>query len=138
MTFCEDQLPSLIFFTILGLIFSLGGWAGVSFLVAFTLPYLGYRWLFFMLFMMAVSGTTMPFLGYLNMRFPSKPPVRMETVIREALMLGFYGDLLVWLQMGRVLTFPISLFILVCLAVLEFFIRIRESSRFTPRETRNG
>jgi len=74
----------------------------------------------------------------LNMRFPSKPPVRMETVIREALMLGFYGDLLVWLQMGRVLTFPISLFILVCLAVLEFFIRIRESSRFTPRETRNG
>jgi hypothetical protein len=132
-------LPSLIFFTILGFIFALGGWAGVIFLVVFTLPYLGYRWLFFLLLMMAVCGTMLPFLGFLNMRFPSKPPVRMETVIREALMFGIYVDFLAWLQMGRVLTFPISLFILLCLAVLEFFIRIRENSRWNAQEeTKHG
>jgi hypothetical protein len=130
-------LPSLIFFIILGSIFALGGWAGAVFLVTFTLPYLGYRWLFFVLFMMAVTGMTLPFMGYLNMRFPSNPPVRMETVVREALILGFYADLLLWLQMGRVLTFPISLFILVCLAVLEFFIRIRENARWAPQESKH-
>jgi hypothetical protein len=131
-------LPSLIFFTILGLIFLISGWGGVIFLVLFTLPFLANRWAFFLLFMMAISGTMLPFVGYLNMRFPSHPPVRMETVIREALMLGFYGDFLAWLQMGIVLTFPISLFILVCLAILEFFIRIRENSRWTPQETKHG
>ena len=88
--------------------------------------------------MMAVTGTVLPFVGYLHMRFPSQPPIKMETVIREALMLGFYGDLLAWLQMGRVLTFPISLFILVCLAILEFFIRIRENARWVPQETKHG
>ena len=131
-------MPSLIFFIILGLIFALGGWAGAIFLVLFTLPYLAYRWLFFVAFMIAISGSVLPILGYLHMRFPSKPLARMETVVREAWMLGFYGDLLLWLQMGRVLTFPISLFILVCLIVLEFFIRIRENSRWLPQETKHG
>ena len=131
-------MPSLIFFTILGLIFATGGWAGVIFLVFFTLPFLLNRWLFFLLLMMAVTGTLLPFVGYLHMRFPSTPQVKMETVIREALMLGFFGDLLAWLQIGRVLTFPISLFILVCLGSLELLIRIREKSRWTPQETKHG
>jgi hypothetical protein len=131
-------LPSLIFFITVGLLFAVCGWSGSIYLVVTTLPYLGNRWLFFLFFMMAVSGSTLPFIGYLHMRFPSKPLVKMETVIREALILGFYADFLLWLQMGRVLTLPVSLFILVCLGVLELLIRIREGSRWTPQEPKNG
>ncbi|MCE1253293.1 MAG: hypothetical protein LWX83_07045 [Anaerolineae bacterium] len=128
-------MPSLIFFITLGFIFSLAGWGGLLYLFLYTLPFLGYRWLFFLLFMIAVTGTALPFAAYLHMRFPSQPPVKMDTIIREALMMGAYADLLAWLQMGRVLTFPIGLFILICLVVMEILLRVRENSRWTPQES---
>ena len=131
-------MPSIIFFIITGLIFAITGWGGIIFLVFYTLPYIGYRWLFFFLMMMAISGTALPIFAFFHKRFPGNPEAKLETVIREALLLGFYGDLLVWLQMGRVLTFQVSVFILVGFVIMEILIRVREKSHWSPQEPGNG
>ena len=131
-------MPSIIFFIFTGLFFAIAGWGGVIFLIFFTLPYLGYRWLFFLLLMLAITGTLLPIIAYLHKRFPGNPEAKLDTIVREALILGFYGDLLAWLQIGRVLTFPVGLFILVGLIIMEVLIRVREKSHWTPLENKNG
>jgi hypothetical protein len=135
--FWRSSVPSFVFFLTLGLIFALSGWGGIVYLFIFTLPFLGYRWLFFLLFMFAVTGTAIPIVAYLHMRFPSHPTVKMETILREALMVGAYADLLAWLQLGRVLTFSISLFIAIGLIIVEVLLRVRESSQWTPQTPQN-
>jgi hypothetical protein len=87
--------------------------------------------------MIAVTGTTLPVIAFLHMRFPSNSPVKMETVLREALIMGGYADLMAWMQLGRVLTFPISLFILIGLIAVEILLRIRENSRWSPQNSKN-
>jgi hypothetical protein len=108
------------------------GVVGLALLLILTVPTLGPRWLLFFLVTLAVSGLVLPAAYFLNIRFPSIPPVEAGILLREALFVGIYADLLIWLQFGKVLNFATGSFLLVGFALIEFLLRWRERSRFTP------
>ncbi len=108
------------------------GWGGLFVVVMNMLPTLGPRWLFFFLSVLAVTGTTLPLAAFLNRRFPSNPPPKRVTVLREAVLVGIYVPTLAWLQLGRALTFPLVLVFASGLAALEWLLRLREHSRWEP------
>jgi hypothetical protein len=88
------RLPSFsnVFFT--ALIATGIGWIGLILVVFLTLPDLGPRWLFFFLVTLAAAGPALPVVYFLNLRFPNTPPADAPTLIRQALMVGAYFDLL--------------------------------------------
>ncbi len=69
---------------------------------------------------------------FLNIRFPSIPPIDTNVVIRQASWIGVYAGVLTWLQLGRILTPTIGVAIATGLVVIEGFIRMREKSRWNP------
>jgi hypothetical protein len=115
------------------ILLSLFGWGGLAVLVATTLPTLGPRWLFFFLLLSGLSGTTLPVAYYLNLRFPSTPPADGGSILREAMLVGIYGCLVIWLQQGRVLTAPLGVVLALGFFLIEFFIRIRLVSLWRPK-----
>uniref|UniRef100_A0A7C4KH88 Uncharacterized protein n=1 Tax=Anaerolinea thermolimosa TaxID=229919 RepID=A0A7C4KH88_9CHLR len=117
-----------------GILLSLLGWGGLAILIATTLPTLGPRWLFFFLLLSALSGTTLPVAYFVNLRFPTNPPADGGAIIREAVMVGVYVCLLAWLQQGRVLTAPLAVILGLGFFIIEFLLRVREISRWKPRE----
>jgi hypothetical protein len=60
------------------LILALVGWGGLVYLWLFTVPTVGPRWLFFFLSVLALTGTVLPVVAFLNKRFPSQPPRRPQ------------------------------------------------------------
>ncbi|MEA3349690.1 MAG: hypothetical protein U9Q82_03625, partial [Chloroflexota bacterium] len=109
------------------------GWGGIAVVIIYTLPTLGPRWLFFFLGMLAISGTVLPIMAFLNRRFPSTPPLqRRTTVLREAILVGIYVSTLAWFQLGRALTFPLAIVFALGLGALEWLLRLRENSRWEP------
>jgi len=114
---------------------SLFGWGGLAVLIATTLPTLGPRWLFFFLLLTGLSGTALPLAYFINLRFPTHPPADGSAILREAMFIGIYGCLTLWLQQGRVLTMPLALILALGFFLIEFLIRVREVSRWKPRET---
>jgi hypothetical protein len=110
------------------------GWAGLI-LMIFVLsvpPLVWARWGFFALWFIALSGTALPISYYLNLRFPSNPPAESGTIVRQALWVGVYGSVLAWLQLGHVLAFWIWMGLAGGLIGVEYLIRLRERSRWTP------
>ena len=69
---------------------------------------------------------------FLNLRFPSKPLAGPNVIVRQALWLGVYGDLLAWFQLGRLLTPVLAVFLAVGLILIEVLLRLNERSRFKP------
>lgn len=112
------------------------GWFGLAYLVIYTLPTLGPRWLFFFFSVLAVTGITLPLVTFLNQRFPSEPYADRGAVVREASLVGIYFATLAWLQLGRVLTLGLGLLLAAGLILVEFLIRLREKSRWNPGENR--
>lgn len=135
----EGTKPVLPFmpFLLTGIFLAIAGWGGLVVLVLMTVPTLIPRWLFFFLLTLALSGTALPVLYFLHRRFPSTPPVEAGVIVREALLVGLYGDLLAWLKPGNVLNLPLGLFLLAGLIVIEFLLRLRERTRFKPRDSGN-
>jgi hypothetical protein len=129
----SQKLPS--FWSILWVSLFLGviGWGGLVLLVFLTLPTLAPRWLFFFLLMLALSGSALPVVYFLNRRFPSDPPVDSAVVLREAMWVGIFGSLLAWLQMGRVLTTALMVVLAVGLILVEFLLRTSERSQWAPQ-----
>ncbi len=119
---------------ILALIIAGVGLMGLILVITLTLPYLGPRWLFFFFLTLLVTGLFLPVAAFLNRRFPSTPPAGGGVLIRQALWFGIYADLLAWLQMGRVLTIMVALYIGLGLALIEVFLRMYERSRWKPPE----
>ncbi len=109
------------------------GWIGLFLLFSLSLPFLGYRWLFFVLLTLALAGSALPVAFFLNLRFPSKPPAGPNVIVRQALWLGVFGDLLAWFQLGRLLTPVLTVFIAVGLILIEVLLRLNERSRFKPQ-----
>lgn len=127
-------MPPLNKLILTGIILASLGWSGLAILVIFTLPTIAPRWLFFFLFMLALSGTALPAAAFLNRRFPSNPPVGSDIILRQATWVGIYGCLLVWLQLGRVLNLALALFLVVGFGLIEFLLRLRERSSWKPGE----
>lgn len=111
-----------------GLVMMVGGWLGLYYLVTTTLPRVGQRWIFFMLLLIAVTGTVLPFIRYLNVRFT---PTDVElppggVIVRQSIWFGLFVVLCAWLQLPRVLNLPIAFFLGLVFIGIEVFLRSRE------------
>jgi hypothetical protein len=108
------------------------GWGGIAALFYFSLPYVWARWGFFVLAIMALTGTALPVIYFFHRRFPADPPVASNVIVRQALWAGVYVATIAWLQLGRL----VSLFVILGLAggliAIEYFIRLREKATRTP------
>lgn len=128
------KLPPFRSFIPFSILLALIGWGGVFYLINSTLPTLGPRWLFFFFITLAMTGTGLPMIVFLNIRFPSYPPIDTPIVIRQACWIGVFSGVIAWLQLGRILTPGIGVVIAVGLVVIEGLIRFREKSRWSPME----
>ena len=121
----KSVLPAAIILAVIG-------WGGLIAVVIFTLPTVGPRWLFFFLGVLALTGSTLPLVAFLNRRFPSTPPTTAGVILRQAMWVGIYGATLAWLQIGRVLTPAIALVFILGLVIIEWLMRLREKSQWKP------
>ena len=119
---------------IAGLLLAGIGWSGLLYLFTNTLPTVGMRWGFFMLLYIALSGTALPFVRYLNERFhrPGAPPVLPSVLLRQSNWVGLFGTASTWLRIPRVLTWPVAFFLAFSLVAIETFLRLRERSEWRP------
>lgn len=79
-----------------------------------------------------MTGSGLPVIVFLNIRFPSYPPIDTPVVIRQACWIGVFSGVIAWLQLGRILTPAIGVIIAVGLVVIEGLIRLREKSKWNP------
>jgi hypothetical protein len=108
------------------------GWGGIAALFYFSLPYVWSRWGFFVLGIMALTGTALPIVYFLHLRFPTEPPAESNVIVRQALWVGVYAATLAWLQLGRLVTLYVILGLAGGLIATEYFIRIREKANRRP------
>ena len=128
----RKQLPLFQPVLTVAVLLALAGWIGLLILVFMTVPSLGPRWLMFFCVTLAITGTFLPLIHYLHRRFPTKPAATGGVLVREALLLGVYADVLLWLQFGRALNFAEAAFIAVGLVAIEVLIRWRERVAWAP------
>lgn len=114
------------------LLIAIPGWSGIFFLVINTKPTLWPRWLFFFFIVLAITGSVLPLMAFLNRRFPTDPVAERTVIVREASLAGIYTATLAWLQLGRVLTLGLGLLLAAGLILVEFLIRLREKGRWDP------
>ena len=125
----RDPLPAdhrgILFASILMI---LVGWLGLYQIVTTTLPLAFPRWLFFILLFIAVTGTTLPFVRYLNIRFTQEPyPIPPGGVIlRQSIWVGLFVVTCAWLQIPRVLNWAVAFFLALSFIVIEVYLRLRE------------
>ena len=122
-------------FGISALILFIVGWGGLYFIIMQTLPYVWPRWGFFVLALTALTGTVLPIVYFFHKRFPDETPSEANVIVRQALWFGVYGATLAWLQLGRLVTVYVILGLAGGLAAIEYFIRLREKSLWTPPES---
>jgi hypothetical protein len=124
-----NDKPSFRLYMIPAIILASIGWIGLIILVNFSLPSLWPRWLLFALLILALTGTALPATWFFNVRFPSNPPPEPFVIVRQAIWVAIYGATLVWLEMGRILTFGMGLAIGGGLIAIEYLIRMRENTQ---------
>ena len=119
-------------FAIAAWLLALGGWSGVLYLIfGGSFPTSWPRWLFFVSGFVALTGTAAPFVQYLNRRF-ARAPVPPAVLLRQSLWVGFFGATCAWLQIGRTLSLSTALLLAAGLGGVEWFLRVRERSRWIP------
>ncbi|NDJ75585.1 MAG: hypothetical protein GYB65_04935 [Chloroflexi bacterium] len=111
-------------------IMAVTGWVGLWLLVTTGLPTAFPRWLFFVFLYLAVTGTVLPFVRFLNVRFASDaaPPTPGNVLLRQSIWVGLFVVACAWLQIPRVLNPVIAIILGISLAVIEAFLRVREQS----------
>jgi hypothetical protein len=105
-----------------------GGWGGLALLVNFSLPTLWPRWGLYALIVLAGTGSSIPISYWLNKIFSTNLPTKAVVVVRESVSVGVYFALLTWLSIGRALNFPIAVWLALGLIVIEYLLRLRETS----------
>ncbi|MGD8405653.1 MAG: hypothetical protein PVJ21_18485 [Anaerolineales bacterium] len=120
-------LPTLLLF--------FGGWGGVAAIIYFTEPLIWMRWALFALLFLALTGTAIPIVYFFHLRFPSDAPVGPRVILRQAQWVGVYGLVLLWLRWGDLLTLWLTLGFAGGLLAIEWLIRLRERSRWSPPES---
>jgi hypothetical protein len=124
--------PPVSSFIPAAIILAIIGWGGLYALLNFTLPTVIPQWLFFFLSVLALTGTVLPVVAFLNQRCPTTPPVSSGVIIREAIWVGIYFPTLAWLQLGGVLTPALILLLAIGFLSIEILLRLRERSQWTP------
>lgn len=127
----DDQLKFKPF-GLTSLLLMIVGWGGLYFLVTQTLPYVWPRWGFFVLILMALTGTALPIVYFFHRRFPGEKPAEANVLVRQALWFGVYGAILAWLQLDRLVTIYIILGLAGGLIAIEYFMRLREKAQWKP------
>lgn len=131
----EDQPLTFKPFGLSALLLMIAGWGGLYFLITQTLPYVWPRWGFFVLALMALTGTVLPIVYFFHRRFPAEKPAESNVIVRQAMWVGVYGATLAWLQLGRLVTVYVVLGLAGGLAAIEYFMRLREKSHWKPPVT---
>jgi hypothetical protein len=72
-------------------------------------------------------------MWFLNLRFKSNPPAGASVIVRQAIWVGVYGAVLIWLQQVRLVTVWSSFGLAIGLAAIEYLIRMREKARWQPK-----
>jgi hypothetical protein len=108
------------------------GWGGLYYLITQTLPFVWSRWGFFVLTLMAITGTLLPIVYFFHRRFPSENPAEANVIVRQALWFGIFGATLAWLQLGRLVTVYVVLGLAGGLLTIEYLIRLREKAHWKP------
>jgi len=108
------------------------GWGGIAALFYFSLPFVWARWGFFVLGIMALTGTALPVVYFFHRRFPTEPLAESNVIVRQALWAGVYAATIAWLQLGRLVTLYVILGLAGGLIATEYFIRIREKATRRP------
>ena len=121
--------PDHIGLLVASFVMMLVGWGGLYRLTTTTLPRIGGElWLFFILLLVAITGTAIPIVRYLNVRFT---PLDSEVpqggiIVRQSIWIGLFVVTCAWLQIPRGLSLPAALFLILVLVVVEVFLRSRE------------
>jgi glucan phosphoethanolaminetransferase (alkaline phosphatase superfamily) len=113
------------------LILTLAGGGGLAFVFLNTQPFLGPRWLLFFFASLLACGVSLPLFTILHKRF-SKKGISESVLVREVLLFAIYIDLLLWLQLGRVLNDVVVILLGMGFILLEIFLRISERAVFNP------
>jgi hypothetical protein len=129
-----DEDPSARQYLLSGLVLMIVGWGGLALLI-FVLgvpPLVWARWSFFALWFIALAGTALPIIYFLNVRFPSDPRVEPHAIVRQALWVGVYGATMAWLQLGQLATLWMWVGLGAGLLAIEYLLRSRERARWRP------
>lgn len=111
------------------------GWGGLYYLVNNVRPTAGPRWYFFILLYLAVIGTALPVIRFINMRLANDAgQVTDSVVLRQALWLGLYVTIVAWLQILRVLGPVLAILLAFVFIAIEIFLRIRENIHYYEEE----
>lgn len=127
--------PSFRHYLLPALFMALLGWGGLALLINYTLPFVWPRWGFFVLWVLALTGTALPFIYLLNRRFENKAFIEPNVIVRQALWVGVYGATLAWLQLGRLLSLWVWMGLAGGFIAAEYLIRLRERARWKPPVT---
>jgi hypothetical protein len=109
------------------------GWGAAAIAIFALTPTVWARWLLFFGGTLGLTGLAIPAAWFLNLRFPSEPPAGSSVIIRQAIWVGVYGVVLVWLQQARLVTLWIGLGLAIGLIAIEYLIRMREKARWQPK-----
>ncbi len=108
------------------------GWGGLAGLVLNVDPRSPLPvWAFFLLWLMAITGTAVPFVRYLNRRF-AREAAPEAVLLRQSLWVGFFGAACAWLELSNLLSPATAVLLVAGLAGVEWFLRLRERARWAP------
>jgi hypothetical protein len=109
------------------------GWGSAAFAIFALTPTVWARWLLFFGATLGLTGLAMPVTWFLNLRFPSEPPAGSPVIVRQAIWVGVYGAVLIWLQQARLVTLWTGLGLAIGLIAIEYLVRMREKARWQPK-----
>jgi hypothetical protein len=117
---------------LMAMFFMLAGWSGLAAIVLLTLPFLLPRWLFYFALFLALAGTALPCIWYLNRRFTPERFPSEGVLVREALEAASLGVFMVWLQAGRMFSAFLGWVFFGSFLGVELLLRVYENSRWSP------
>ena len=109
------------------------GWGAFFIAILSLTPTVWARWLLFLGGTMGLTSLGLPAMWFLNLRFKSTPPAGASVIVRQAIWVGVYGAVLIWLQQVRLVTIWSSLGLAIGLIAIEYLIRMREKARWQPK-----
>jgi len=116
------------------LILSLLGIGGLIFIIIFSEPTLGPRWLFFFFLTLCATGLSLPVM-YIVQRRVAKQYVPVSVLLREAIFFSIFIDIITWLQLGRIISNLMILILAAGFILLEIFLRMAEKATFKPEDS---